>query len=52
MTKDWMKKATIKKWTCYDIGYACYRRGDERKIQKIIKRSARRADKMALTKLV
>ena len=52
MTKDWMKKATIKKWTCYDFGYACYRRGQERKIQKAIKRSARRADKMALTKLI
>ena len=52
MTKDWMKKATIKKWTCYDIGYVCYRRGIERQIRKAIKRSARRADKMALAKLM
>lgn len=46
-----MKKATFKKWTCYDFGYVCYRRGDERKLQKKIKRAIRRADKMALAKM-
>ena len=52
MTKDWMKKATIKQWTCWDFGYVCYRHGDERKLQKKIKRAARRNDKMALNKMV
>ena len=52
MTSDYLKSATMKKWTCYDFGYVCYRRGDARMIQKKIKRSARRADKMALNKLI
>lgn len=52
MTKDWMKKATIKQWTCWDFGYVCYRRGDERKLQKKIKRAARHNAKMALAKEV
>ena len=52
MTKDWMKRATAKAWTCWDFGYVCYRRGDERKLQEKIRRGVRRADKMALAKMI
>lgn len=52
MTKDWMKRATFKNYTAWDIGFACYRRGDKRKLEKQFKRSARRNDKMMLKGLM
>lgn len=50
MTKDYMKKASMRAWTAYDFGYAVYRRGYERQLKKIVKRAVRRTDKMTLKK--
>lgn len=50
MTKDYMKRASMDKWTACDFGAVAYRRGEERKLQKQIKRSVRRINKISLKK--
>ena len=50
MTKDWMNRVSKVDYTAFDIGYAAFKRGEQRKLKKMIKRKARRTEKLALDK--
>ena len=50
MTRDYFKRITTEGYTAEDIGYASFKRGREMQIKKMIKRRARRIDKLALNK--
>ena len=50
MTRDYFKRITTEGYTAEDIGYASFKRGHETQIKKMIKRRARRIDKLALNK--
>lgn len=52
MTKDWMRSATMMDYTAFDVHYAAFARGNERAIEKMAKRKARRIDKNNLKKFV
>ena len=48
MTKDWMNRVSKVDYDAFDIGYAAFRRGQQTKLKKMIKRKARRNAKLAL----
>jgi hypothetical protein len=50
MTKDWMNRLSKNDYTAFDIGYAAFKRGEQKKLKKMIKRKVRRTSKMALDK--
>ena len=50
MTKDYMKAATMKGYTAFDIHYCAFKRGQERRIEKMLRRKARRTYKISLKK--
>jgi len=50
MTKDWMNRVSKVDYTAFDIGYAAFKRGEQRKLKKMIKRKVRRTEKLALDK--
>jgi len=52
MTKDWMRSATMMGYTVFDIHYALFRRGQEKKIEQMARRRARRVDKNNLKKYI
>jgi hypothetical protein len=50
MTKDWMRSATMMDYTAFDVHYAAFRRGQEKKIEQMARRRARRVAKNNLKK--
>ena len=52
MTKDYMKRNTYLDYTAFDIHYAAFKRGQERKLKKMIRRKVRRNDKMIVKKIL
>lgn len=52
MTRDYMKSATSKNYTVWDIHFVSYDRGVKRELEKTFRRSARRKDKNSLKKFL
>lgn len=52
MTKDYFKRITTEGYVAEDIGYAAFKRGREQQLKKMIKRRARRIDKLAVKKVL
>ena len=52
MTHNDFRKATMKDYTAFDIHYCAFKRGKEHQIEKMIKRKARRNDKLAVKELL
>lgn len=52
MTKDWMRSATMKDYTAFDVHYVAFRRGEEKKIEQMARRKARRTSKLQLKKII
>ena len=48
MTKDWMRSATMMDYTAFDVHYAAFKRGQEKKIEQMARRRARRVAKAEL----
>ena len=52
MCRDYFKRITTEGYTAEDIGYAAFKRGREKAIKQMIKRRARRIDRMAVKNIV
>ena len=50
MTKDWMNRMTKMDYTAFDVHYAAFKRGQEKKIEQMARRKARRVAKNNLKK--
>lgn len=48
MTKDYMRSGTMMDYTAFDVHYASFRRGQEKKIEQMARRRVRRITKAEL----
>ena len=52
MTHNDFRKITMRDYTAFDIHYCAFKRGKEHQLEKLIKRKARRNDKLAIKGLM